>query len=337
MGPGTNLAKAVLAVATILMCISGGPAKAIDNDPAKIVGPNACAECHKVTAEIWKGTHHFSTFTDLPRSKKARGIAEKMGVRRIKNESLCTTCHFTNQKEKDSDKIEAIAGISCESCHSAGADYIKVHSSFSGKKKETETPAEAKERWAKSEAAGMIRPSNLYGLAKNCFSCHVVPQEKLVNVGEHPAGSAFELVAWSQGEIRHNVWYTEKNDYASTNRQRMMFVVGVGVELETALRAVGKATQRANYAVAMAQRANTARGKASALAKKLPNVPELAQMAAAAEAAGLKLNNEAELVAAADKVAEATKKIASSYDGSTFGAIDFALPKPDAYKGKPAR
>ena len=327
---------AIFAVAAIV-ALAIWPARAA-NDPAKIVGPNACAECHKVETEIWKHTHHFSTFLNLPREQKAREIADKMGVRRLKNESLCLNCHFTVQKTSHGD--EAIAGISCESCHSAGKDWIKVHSGFSGKKKETETPAEAKARWAKSEAAGMIRPHDLYKLAKNCYGCHVVPQEKLVNVGGHPAGSAFELVAWSQGEIRHNTWYTDgkENKVADINTQRKMYVVGMAVELETALRAVGKATQRANYAFAMARRAAAARTAMAAVAKALGSkVPEAAQIVAAGNSAGLKLNNDAELSAAADKVAAATKELAAKYDGSTFGAIDSMLPPASKYMGKPSR
>ena len=97
----------------------------------------------------------------------------------------------------------------------------------------------------------MIRPKAMYTLAKNCYGCHVVPREKLVNVGGHPAGSKFELVSWSQGEIRHNLWYGngKDNKLASAKRKRLMFVVGLVVELETALRAVGKATQKKSYAV----------------------------------------------------------------------------------------
>ena len=64
-----------------------------------------------------------------------------MNVKRIKSDSLCLNCHFTNQTKAD--KTKAIAGISCESCHSAGKDWIKVHSEFSGKKKkELESKAE---------------------------------------------------------------------------------------------------------------------------------------------------------------------------------------------------
>ena len=205
----------------------------VASDPAKIVGPNACAECHKQEAEAWKGTHHFKTFREMPRRKEANEIAEKMGVQRIRSEGLCLTCHYTVQ-QKENNK-QPIAGISCESCHSAGEDWIKVHSQFSGKTEKTETKAEEEARWKLADSKGMIRPSSLYRLAKNCYGCHVVPQEDLVNKGGHPAGSAFELVSWSQGEVRHNTWHSKgkENVPASAARKRMLYLVGLGVELET--------------------------------------------------------------------------------------------------------
>ncbi|MDJ0932204.1 hypothetical protein [Breoghania sp.] len=109
----------------------------------------------------------------------------------------------------------------------------------------------------------MIRPSMTYTLAKNCFSCHLAPNEKLVNVGGHAAGSAFELVAWSQGEVRHNTWYNKgaSNPAASTERQRMLFIIGRIAELETALIGVSKATQKADYAVKMGPSARTGRAR----------------------------------------------------------------------------
>ncbi len=103
---------------------------AVAFDAAKIVGPNACAECHKQEIEAWKSSHHFKTFREMPRNAAADEIADKMGVRRIKSESLCLNCHFTVQERNT--KEEPVAGISCESCHGAGKDWIKVHSGFSG-------------------------------------------------------------------------------------------------------------------------------------------------------------------------------------------------------------
>lgn len=308
-----------------------------DHAEFEMIGPAKCAECHKTETEVWKGTHHFSTFTELTRRKEANDIAERMGMRRIKSESLCLDCHFTTVEAAGGGR-EAVAGISCESCHGAASAWQPIHSGFSGKKEGQETPEEIALRWEKSEAAGMIRPQNMYRWAKNCFSCHVVPNEKLVNTGGHKAGSPFELVTWSQGEVRHNTWHNKgaANASASLNDKRLMFVVGRAVELETALRAVGKATQKASYAVSMAKRAQAARQAISALNGYL-KIDELAQMGTVAGSAGLKLNNDAALSAAADKVGAITRQIVAKYDGSSFGALDPVLPSDAAYKGKPAR
>jgi hypothetical protein len=306
----------------------------VASDPAKIAGPNACAECHKQEAEAWKGSHHFKTFREMPRRNEANEIAEKMGVKRIRAEGLCLTCHYTVQEKEN--RKQPIAGISCESCHSAGGDWIKVHSQFSGKTEKTETKAEKDARWKLAESKGMIRPSSLYRLAKNCYGCHVVPQEDLVNKGGHPAGSAFELVSWSQGEVRHNTWHSKgkENVPAGAARKRMLYLVGLGVELETGLRAVSRATARRLYAFAMAKRVDRARKQLAAAAKAVPNVPEIAKMVEYAYSAGLKLNNERVLTAAADGVSKLVTSIAEKYDGRTMAGLDSLIPTPDKFKGR---
>jgi hypothetical protein len=303
------------------------------SDPTKIVGPNACAECHKQEAEAWKASHHFKTFREMPRRKEANEIAERMGIQRIRSDSMCLGCHYT--VEQKDDKKQPVAGISCESCHSAGGDWIKIHSGFSGKTEKTESKAEADARWKLAESKGMIRPSSLYSLAKNCYSCHVVPQEDLVNKGGHAAGSAFELVSWSLGEVRHNTWHSKgkENVPASAARKRMLYLIGLGVELETALRAVGKATARRTYAFEMAKRADKARKQLAAAAKAAPNVPEIAGLVEFGHAAGLKLNNDRFLTAAADGVSKLLATISSKYDGSTMAGLDSLIPGPDTFKG----
>jgi len=304
--------------------------------PSKIEGPNACVECHKAEGEVWKKTHHHSTFRDMPRSKEARAIAKKMKIKRMKSSSLCLGCHFTTQKAKK--KKKSIAGISCESCHGKGQRYIKVHAEFSGKKnKESESKTQAAARWEKSEAAGLIRPKSLYKLAKNCYSCHVVPREKLVNIGGHTAGSKFELYSWSQGEVRHNVWYSKENTQANVDRRRMMYVVGLAVELETALRAVGVAKKKKAYAVRMARRANAARKKLDAVAKALPNVPEISKIVRLGYSAGLKLNNNKALTSAANGIAREAKKFAGAHSGNKLGGIDGMIPGPDKLRGTAAK
>jgi Zn finger protein HypA/HybF involved in hydrogenase expression len=300
-----------------------------------VVGPVKCAECHKVEAKIWEGTHHFSTFTNLPRNDKAREVADKMGIKRIKAESLCLSCHFTTQMHEGREK--AIAGISCESCHSGASAWVKRHGEYSGhEKKEDESAAERQQRWRDAEVAGMIRPNNIYKLAKNCYSCHVVPEEKLVNTGGHPAGSPFELVTWSQGEVRHNTWHNanQENRRADPNRRRLLYVIGTAVELEVSLMAVASATAKDRYAVSMAKRAQAAKLRMKKIAEALV-VPEISAIVAAADGAALKLNNAEALTEASRQVGEQTAKLARSADGSGWGAVDSLIPGDEAIKGSP--
>ena len=328
-----SIRSCVFWLSGVLIIVSATARGTFASDPAKIVGPNACSECHKQEAEAWKGSHHFKTFREMPRRKEANEIAERMGVQRIRSDGLCLGCHYT--VEQKDDKKQPVAGISCESCHSAGEDWIKIHSGFSGKTEKTETKAEAEARWKLAESKGMIRPSSLYRLAKNCYSCHVVPQEDLVNKGGHAAGSAFELVSWSSGEVRHNTWHSKGKDNVLPNaaRKRMLYLVGLGVELETALRAVGKATVRRTYAFELAKRADRARRQLAVAAKAVPNVPEVAKLVEFGHAAGLKLNNDRYLTAAADGVGKLLATISSKYDGSTMAGLDSLIPGPDQFKG----
>jgi len=332
---GRGLLSALAVIAPLFGLHSGAHAQTAW-DYSKIVGPSECAECHKLTARVWQQTHHFQTFREMPRSKKANEISRKMGLKRIKADSLCLNCHFTTVV-KDGER-DPIAGVSCESCHGPAAGYLKRHGEFSGhKKKEQESAKERAKRWADSEAGGMIRPHMTYSLAKNCVNCHTVPQEKLVNTGGHPAGSSFELVSWLEGEVRHNVWYNEgkSNPEASPERKRILFVVGLAVELETALRAVGEATHKAKYAVAMAKRAQLAARRFQRVAQTLADVPEIQAIIQAAKGAQLKLNNRGQLNQVADVVARNAMAISDNYDGSTFAALDSLIPGPDMYKGKP--
>ena len=307
-------------------------------DPTKVKGPDACGECHDKNLFAWRESHHSKTFKDMPRSDKAREIADKLGIKRIKSESDCVSCHFTSAMVKGETDPQAIAGITCESCHAAGLAYMDGHGDFGGKdaKAKDEAPAHKKARWEKAEAGGMIRPINLYALAQNCYQCHTVPNEKLVNRGGHPAGSDFELVAWSQGEVRHNLWYTDgkQNKEATTERRRLMYVVGQALDLEYALRGVAKATAKDNYAVAMAQRAKKAALGMKKIADAGIKLPEVAEILKIAGTADVKLSNEKPLVAAADAVATQTKLIATKYNGSELAAVDALLPPPASYKGK---
>jgi hypothetical protein len=113
----------------------------------------------------------------------------------------------------------------------------------------------------------------------------------------------------------------------------MLYLVGLGVELETGLRGISRATVRRLYAFAMAKRVDRARTQLAAAAKAAPNVPEIAKMVEYAYSAGLKLNNERFLTAAADSVSKLIVSITEKYDGSTLAGLDSLIPGPDKFKG----
>lgn len=301
-------------------------------DPALVSGPEACAECHEKTTEIWKKTHHAKTFKELPRREKSDEIAKNLGVKRIKTAAECSGCHFTAELREQ--KPSAIAGISCESCHSAGRDWIDVHSDFGGKDidAESETAEHRIQRYQQSEAAGMIRPANIEGLIRNCYSCHMISDERLVNVGGHSSSSAFEIVRWSQGEVRHNVWYSDDNGESSIERRRVMFMLGQVLNYEYALRALATATQNGDFAKAVAKQAKLSQRRLTRLHEMQP-VDEIATVLEIADATTLELNKSSQLVMAADQVAALVAQMANTYDGKDWAGIDAVLPKPEKYKG----
>ena len=331
---------AVLTGVALTFVVASGSVSAQEAGPylnaEKVMGPERCAECHKDTHEIWKKTHHSKTFRAMPRSKKAKKIAKKLGIKRVKKDKTCRTCHFTAALTEGEEKL--IAGISCESCHGGAKEWINTHSNYGGPKitRETESAEHRAERIEMTKAAGMILPAGIYQVAENCFQCHTVPVEKLVNVGGHAAGSDFELVSWSQGEIRHNVWYSggKSNPEVSPERKRIMYIVGRALDLEYALRGIAKATKKKKYAVAMAKRAARAKKHMHAVGDLVSN-PDIEDILALADGVKLKLNNEAALLDAAAKLKEVTSRFALTAEGGAFAAIDSLIPGSDKYKGAP--
>lgn len=302
------------------------------NNPDQISGPDKCAECHPKEAEAWKTTHHHATFIDLPRDEKAREIADKLGIRRIKADSTCLSCHFTVQSAAE---MEPISGISCESCHGAGEAWIDVHSTYAqGVDRDTETEAQRLHRIEMAVDKGMLSPMDLYAVAENCYQCHTAPNERLVNTGGHPAGSDFDLVAWSQGEVRHNFNRTDNtiNGKADQNTLRVMFVLGKMLDLEYGVRGLAGATDSALFAKAMAQRSDRAM-KQLAQINGIVAIPQIDTMLAALERSDLKLNNAEKLNAAAEAIKAAARDFASTNDGSELGDLDKYIPGEDKWKG----
>ena len=304
---------------------------------SKIVGPEECGECHKAEVHVWRETRHSQTFKVLTRKKQAKEIAGNMGIKRVKKAGDCVTCHFTSGYKKN--RVKAIAGISCESCHGPAKDWIKVHGDYGGKNvtRERETPEHKAERLATIKEAGMIRPGDLYRLAANCYQCHIVPNERLVNVGTHQSGSDdFELVSWSLGEIRHKFLSSEgkKNEEVSPKRQRMLYVVGKALDLEYGLRSLATATEEGKYATAATKRVQRVADTLQEINALIP-IPEVKEILGVIKGVDLKIGNEAALAAAANTIATTTRRFAGARDGSQLTALDQIIPQAEQYKGKP--
>jgi hypothetical protein len=306
-------------------------------DPASVKGPEACGECHKNEVQAWQLTPHYTTFNEMHRRPEARAIADKMGVSRIKSDSLCLNCHYTSKITDGQSQV--IAGVSCESCHGAAKGWIDVHNDYGGKgiTKATETAEHREARRAKAAAAGMIYPENLYAVAANCYQCHIVTDEKLTNVGGHTAGSAdFNLLTWSQGMVRHNFLQTDNKSNAAPSQEhaRMLYAVGAILNVEYSIRAVARSTVKATYAITNAHRAAAARKELERIQSLAPT-DQMAAIIAVADGVKLRLNNGPELTAAADKIADLGREFATKVAGDQLAGIDSILPGPDKYKGTP--
>jgi hypothetical protein len=297
-------------------------------DPTKVLGVDTCVKCHANEVQQWQQTPHYATFDTLHRKPEAKAIADKLGLRSVKRNDQCTKCHYTTQADEGRERI--VAGVSCESCHGAARDWVEMHADYGGPTMTRESePAEHRQaRIDRSIAAGMNNPANLYLVARQCLACHTSPDERLVNVGGHASGSPdFELVAWSQGMVRHNfVHGGGVNALSSPERLRVMYVVGVLADLEASLRATAAATEKATFGVAAAKRAAQRKRDLYEISQLLDN-PQVKLAMTAALGVRLQLNNREALLAAADVIGQAAFDFAENANGAELGAVDPLLPK----------
>lgn len=214
----------------------GGPTPGFD--PALVVGPDACVECHGDEGEVWRATGHYTGARSLTRDAKAKEIADALGIRRIKSEERCAACHYTLQGAGDD--ASAVAGVSCESCHGPAHDWLDLHDDLGAgvATAREEEPAHRAARLERSASAGMHAVGDLVGLARRCWACHGFVDAELADAG-HPLGGDLELVRDSQGALRHNfVRGAGANARSAPERLRAMYVTGRLADLEQTLRAL---------------------------------------------------------------------------------------------------
>lgn len=304
-------------------------------DPNQVVGFETCQKCHASEIGVWKQTPHHTTFLTLHRNPSAKEIADRLGIESFKTDSNCVKCHYTMQTDSNN-QMEAVSGVSCESCHGAAKNWVDVHSNFGAPNatRQSESPQHRIERLRSSIAAGMRNPVNVYLIAQSCYRCHTVPDERLVNVGGHKAGSLdFEFVAWSQGSLRHNFVQSggSANQPSTIDRQRQMFMAGMIADLEFSLRATAAATEKADFGVNSAKRTARSAKRLAAAQSKL-HQPLLDEILAVFSGVELKLNNRQQLTQAADQINLLGIRFAATVSGSDLEAIESFIPPKENWK-----
>ena len=315
-------------------------------DPTLVVGPERCAECHQGEAAQWETTQHYKTFNGaddieaMHRRDEARAILEKLALRSAKR-GVCANCHYTLQQEEGRSRARAIAGVSCESCHGPAKDWVESHGFYgedaSGAKatRATELPAHREERLAAVAASGKIGTDNLYALVENCFECHTVPNEELVNKGGHQAGSAdFNYLEWLNREVKHNFLYSEgaenraaPRDLAPTTRNRRAYVVAEMVDVAFGLQELAKATQEGPYADGLITRIQAAVAALRAIRDAAPDAAvQIDPILEGVSAASLVPNNQEALATLAAHTKAQAQAFLAAHDGTALSGVDALLP-----------
>jgi len=216
---------------------------------AHSVGWQACRFCHPAETRAWAVSGHHDTLKSLT-GGSADGYRKAMGLTKpAGRNTACVRCHGSPVGSAG-----GVQSVSCESCHGASGGrggWLGIHAVFGhGVAAAKEDPKHRKSRLTDSQAAGMIRFDTLYGLARNCLSCHAVTDAELVNAG-HKTGDKFDdLVAWSTGSIRHNLHENQRDNAEGptiwarrtggdvAGRRRIKFIVGLLADLEVTMQSV---------------------------------------------------------------------------------------------------
>ncbi|MDP2654406.1 MAG: cytochrome c family protein [Candidatus Omnitrophota bacterium] len=117
----------VALVACLFLCAV--PASAAEHE---YIGAQKCAMCHKKPEKgeqyrVWQESKHSKAYETLA-TPQAKEFAAKAGIDDPQKSGKCLKCHSTAygfSETKVTEKIPVEEGISCESCHGPGKDYMK--------------------------------------------------------------------------------------------------------------------------------------------------------------------------------------------------------------------
>jgi len=133
--------------------------RAADRDPTNYAGVKMCGICHKKDDSgnqlaKWQTSPHAKAFELLgtPAGKEA---GKKVGVDDPQKSGKCLKCHSTAYSFTETCAVEKIKpedGVTCESCHGPGKNYMKKS---------------VMENRADAIADGLVYPAT-----KSCELCH---------------------------------------------------------------------------------------------------------------------------------------------------------------------
>ncbi len=152
--------KAVLVGGIFVSALVVQPVAAQHGDPANLVSIKKCAMCHKKEDKgnqygKWQAMKHAKAY-ELLATEEAKAVGAKLGIDNPQASGKCLKCHSTAYfftEELQTEEVAVENGVSCQSCHGAGADY---------KKKSVMQDHDA------AVAAGMVYPAK----EKSCVRCH---------------------------------------------------------------------------------------------------------------------------------------------------------------------
>lgn len=312
-----------------LFRLFGETTPALADDTGDFLGPNACGGCHTNIAVSWAGTRHAKSLKTLQGHPAARRMTRDLSLNDPTRAKICVDCHVT---AIGADVVrQPTAGVSCESCHGAASAWLQIHAGDRSSETPTnEMQPSSPDARAQAVANGMITGSPLLKWARGCFDCHVVQREQLVGLAGHSAGSNFELVAWSEGEVRHHLAGQDIDQENALRNRRLKFVLGAGLDLEYALRGVAAARSKGPYAVKMAVRVRLAEARLRRIARA-EVLEEVDSMLAVVDVTRLELDLTQEIEDSANQIAALVERIARTRDGRRLGPIDVLLPPPSEY------
>lgn len=282
-----------------------------------VIGHKQCKICHVQEYAKWQQTLHKKTYKDLKTNPLTKKIMKRLRLEgNPRQQKSCQKCHYT-LKPRGS-RVRTIGAITCERCHGGAKNWVELH---------YDARIPKPKRRKQSSKAGMFHPGDIYGIADNCYSCHIISDEKLVDVGRHPvADGTFKLASHTQGKMRHNfVSGKGRNIAASAQRKRLFYVVGQSLELQYLLRALAQTKTKRNFFLLTQKQLKSSVQEMLAI-HKIINKKETAHILNTLKKVKAVPNNRAELEQAATSIEKATKLLVKNYNVESWSSLDNLIP-----------